>query len=113
MDTFTKVLIGLSVLYIVFYYYIQWRQFKAQQSSITWPVNISNCPDYWIENGSKKCKNVNKIGSCPTAANGALIPKGEVDFNNVIYNGPKGSFNKCRWAKKCGASWEGIDNLCA
>tara|TARA_B100000925_G_scaffold266051_1_gene225584 strand:- start:532 stop:882 length:351 start_codon:yes stop_codon:yes gene_type:complete len=116
MDTTTKTLLLISVGYIIYYYYKNWKQYNAEQAQLTWPRKIQPCPDYWVKAPNGKCKNMFNIGKCPSKSGGRgqrLIPQGEINFNTSYYNGKNGKMNKCRWAQRCNNSWEGIDKLCA
>jgi hypothetical protein len=113
MDTFTKILIAAVVISLGLYYYKQYKNWKDEEAKLTWPINTPQCPDYWISTGGNKCKNMFNIGHCPKGKNGLSIPQGEVDFSSKIYQGQDGNYNKCRWAKRCSNSWEGIDRMCA
>jgi|TARA_B110000977_G_C10984369_1_gene457371 hypothetical protein len=116
MDVTTKIMLFIVLLIIGRYYYNNWKSHEAEKAKITWPVKISQCPDYWIKTKEGKCKNMFDIGKCPTstASKGAeKIPQGSINFNTKYYSGKNGKVNKCRWAQRCKNSWEGIDNLCA
>lgn len=113
MDNFTKILIGVVVISLAVYYYRQYKNWSDEQAKLTWPRNMPECPDYWVSTGGGKCKNVFNIGHCPKGRDGLPIPQGEANFSSRVYQGANGNFNKCRWAKRCNNSWEGIDKLCA
>jgi len=113
MDGFTKTVIGVTVFFILFYYYRQWQNYKEEQAKLTWPTSISPCPDYWVHEGNGQCKNPFKVGKCPTRQDGQVDTNSNVNFNTDYYRGEQGILNKCRWAKRCNAAWEGIDNMCA
>ena len=53
------------------------------------------------------CRNTNKIGDCKSG-DGDL----DMDFNEQIFDGARGMYYKCNWAKQCNVPWEGIDSLC-
>jgi hypothetical protein len=113
MENFTKILIGAIVIGLAYYYYKQFKNYSDEQDKLTWPREISECPDYWVKTDKGACRNQFNIGHCPRGSNGLTTPQGIVDFNTNVYKGENGNYNKCRWAKRCAASWEGIDNLCA
>ena len=113
MDTFTKILILCSVIVLAGYYINQYRKFLQQQEKLTWPRNISPCPDYWVHEGNNVCKNMYNVGTCPKGNDGVPVVQGSTNFGSKIYTGGDGKYQKCRWAKKCNISWEGIDKLCA
>ena len=53
-------------------------------------------------------------GHCPIGKTGVPVSQGTVDFNKPTYTSSKdGDYNKCKWAKKCSVSWDGIDDKCA
>jgi|TARA_B100000925_G_scaffold226508_1_gene174988 hypothetical protein len=116
MDTTTKTLLLISVGYIIYRYYKNWKEYNAEQAELTWPRKIQPCPDYWVKTNNGKCKNMFNIGKCPQTRGTRgqkMVPQGEINFNTSYYNGKDGQMNKCRWAQRCGNSWEGIDKLCA
>ena len=86
------------------YYYRQYMNYLEEQDKKTWPEYIAPCPDYYIHEGNNKCRDVKNIskGKC-----------NRLDFGIKIYGGADGNLNKCRKAKECGISWEGIDRICA
>ena len=97
-------LIALSVLGVIagsVAYSIQ-----AKKRRKAGPRNVNSCPDYWVKTKNGNCKNQFNIGLC-------LLPQGEINFNEPRYQGENGKYEKCRWARTCEASWEGVDNLCA
>ena len=116
MDTTTKILTFTAVMYILYYYYKNWKAYNTAQLQMTWPRKYSPCPDYWVKTKDGKCKNMFNLGKCPSE-NGPkgvrVIPQGEVDFRSDLYKGKSGHANKCRWSHRCKSSWEGIDSLCA
>lgn len=113
MDQFSKILTAVLAIGLAMYYYKQYKNWTDAEAKLTWPRNIQKCPDYWISTGNNKCKNVFNIGHCPRGKNGMATPQGEKSFNSSVYKGTNGDYNKCRWSKGCGSSWEGIDKLCA
>jgi hypothetical protein len=87
------------------------------KNSEEWPPIISDCPDYWMIDGSgnnAKCVNVKDLGRCP--------PKGDdkhltMNFNIAPYVGSNSNCAKYTWANNCGLAWDGINygvnNPCA
>jgi len=112
MDTLTIVLMLAAIGAIVYHYYKQYKAMQDAADIATWPVKTPSCPDYWVHEGNNVCKNVFNVGSCPKDGSGLPIPKGVVDFGQKRFQGKEGKYEKCRWAKKCQASWEGIDKEC-
>ena len=113
MDILTGVLLLISLVGIFQYYYSNYKKYKEEQKSIKWPPNIKPCPDYWVELTDGSCQNTFSIGDCPKKSDGSQQKKGIINFKTGVYKGPNGDKFKCRWAKKCHNSWEGLDNLCA
>ena len=108
-----KILTIAVVVGLGYYYYNQYKKYKEEQNKLTWPRQISECPDYWIKNSDGSCENTFNLGHCPRGSNGLPIPRGKVNFSKAVYQGENGQYNKCRWAKRCETSWEGVDKLCA
>ena len=127
MDTFTIILVVLSITFLSYYYYKQYKNWKDEEEKLTWPREYNRCPDYWVHDGHHICKNVNNIGRCPLNRNGKLNKNGDVDFklvsnvpdNNNIekldqgMNSDMSLMKKCKWSKQCNSTWEGVDKLCA
>lgn len=110
-DPLTIGLVVFATILLGVYYYRQVSNWKAEQKNLTWPVKIANCPDYWNEKSDGTCENVMSL---PTATcNSGGNPLENANFQGGIYLGQDGDVKKCNWAKQCGTSWEGIDNLCA
>ena len=127
MDKFTIALILGAVVFLIYYYYKQYQSWKTQESSLTWPRSYADCPDYWSNNGQHVCENTFNLGSCPVGQGGPE-PQGTVDFKSIVGGVPSNNDavalrkqmtndlaleKKCRWAKQCSATWEGVDKLCA
>lgn len=107
MQTLYIVVLIIALLGLGGYYYRQYKTYLDEQDKKTWPEYIAPCPDYYVLGRDNKCfdaKNVrnNKSSSCQN-----------IDFSLKLYTGPEGDLNKCRKAKECGISWEGIDRVCA
>ena len=96
------VIVSVLVIYFVYNYYKN-KQIKQPE----FPPWKSLCPELWEVVDKNKCKNVNKIGNCMLERDMVM------DFNDPIFKDKKkGNYYKCKWAKECNVSWEGIDNLC-
>ena len=72
------------------------------QSNLDYPPSVGQCPDYFTINENNHC--VNSMGletSC-----------GEIpDFSTGDFTGNDGAKNKCKWAKECNLTWDGITNV--
>jgi len=112
METIYKVLFFVGIAALIYYYYQQNKVATEAQSTLSWPRNISECPDYFLSDGQGGCKNTYNLGTCP-AVDGVLQPNATVRFDTSEFTGDDASYNKCRWAKNCNVSWEGVDKLCA
>jgi len=79
------------------------------------PNEIPDCPDYYtIDNNggcilSKNFSDVSLKEETPACKN-----PGKIFKTGKEYTGTNGRLKKCKWAKKCGVSWDGItnQNLC-
>jgi hypothetical protein len=91
-------------IYIIFYYYRQYKKGKVTEKIIR-----AECPDYWSVEGPNRCRNTKKLGKCLTQG----TEGGLMDFDNDYFNNINtGNYAKCRWAKKCRVAWDGIDQIC-
>jgi hypothetical protein len=114
------VLISVLVVVIsgVYFYQSYQKMHKHRLAKEAKEYTANHCPDYWELVRREKddkgrdysvCKNVHKLGSC------ALDPeRNTFTFDDEIFVNPNsGDLSKCKWAKQCGVSWSGYDNLCA
>ena len=73
-----------------------------------WPAK---CPDYWVVSGDSEdgpiCSNIHSIGDCRNKKG-----DNEMDFTKSDFQGRRGEYFKCNWAKKCNTPWEGVDSIC-
>ena len=127
MDAFSIILIIACLIFIIVYYYRQWKNYKEEKAKLTWPREYTDCPDYWINEGQHVCRNAYNFGDC--TRKGENFSENEVvDFKAIAggvpenddatelrrqMNLPKAVLQKCRWAKRCNVTWEGVDKLCA
>ena len=128
-DRVTMIISIISVLFLVIYYYVQYSKWSNQQNNLIWPISINQCPDYWTSNGEGICVNKHSLGNCPIGSNKKVLQNGEIDFKTIVgnvtanpsdeelfnqeMNSKQNLIKKCKWAKQCGSSWEGVDHLCA
>tara|TARA_B100001093_G_scaffold452749_1_gene461009 strand:- start:7339 stop:7692 length:354 start_codon:yes stop_codon:yes gene_type:complete len=113
MDQTTMAIFSLAIVGLTMYYYLQYQSYNKEQANKTWPENIADCPDYWVNEGNGNCRNTHNIGKCPKDSKGKRVNQGVMNFDSATYKGDQGAVNKCRWAKKCHVSWEGVDQNCA
>lgn len=77
--------------------------YKAK-SSLQFPPDIAECPDYWEVSGNQTCNNVKNLGhNCESPKN----------FSGPQWQGQTGIQVKQKWAKGCGITWDGITNYVA
>ena len=109
MNQYIYFLLKIAVIITVLTVYFIYNYYKTKLLDKTiFPPWKSVCPDLWEVVDKNKCKNINKLGNC-AITDGDLI----IDFNDDIFKDKeKGNYYKCNWAKECGITWEGIDNLC-
>jgi len=125
MDKFTIALLVIGSIVLIYYFYRQWKANKDKKSKQTWPREFTACPDYWTDEGDHVCRNIYNLGKCPRGR-GGVRPQGTVDMKSIAggvggtgkalnkaMNQPKALTQKCRWVKRCGVSWEGVEKLCA
>lgn len=77
-------------------------------SGESWPPLVSDCPDWWIADGSGNnttCVNVKDLGVCP-AQSGKKHQL--MNFSSSMFTGDNGTCAKYTWANKCKVSWDGI-----
>ena len=72
------------------------------RNQVKYPPETGTCPDYWELLKSGECSNKQNLGisECHATKN----------FNVPEYKGIKGPLNKCKWAKNCELTWDGITN---
>jgi hypothetical protein len=98
---------GFLFLFIIIHYYRQYTSNATKEQDKLTRIQ-TECPDFWVVEESNKCRNTHKLGKCLTRDNGGLM-----DFNTDYFqNKDSGNYAKCRWAKTCNVSWDGIDHIC-
>lgn len=107
MEGFQKtVLIGAIIILIITLVIIGIALKNAK--STDWPPLVTQCPDYWIIDGSGNnttCTNIKDLGTCsPQNGNRHL----EMNFNTSPFTGSNGTCAKFNWARRCDVSWDGI-----
>jgi hypothetical protein len=94
--------------FIIIYYYKKYAsEVKMQKKGDK--IIRAECPDYWMVEGPLKCRNAHKMGRCSTKG----VQGGLMNFDTDEFKNPQtGNYLKCRWAKNCHVSWDGIDDIC-
>jgi len=77
-----------------------------------------DCPDYWIKvkdsNGKSYCKNSYNLKLKDNCTDSENFP--DINANSWEKASDKsqvpGVSERCKWLKKCGGVWQGIDNYC-
>jgi hypothetical protein len=101
--------VGLLILLIVFLIVISILVLRTKSQTITFPPEITDCPDYWYESydkstgKGKKCYNAHQLGSNECAE--------VMDFTTPDWTGSDSLCKKQTWANNCGLSWDGITNI--
>lgn len=120
--TLNSLVIVLTVLLVVggtIYFYQSYKKIKSSIINKELKNYTKNqCPDYWDivkrEKDDKgreyvECKNTHKLGLC------ALDPeRNTFTFDDEIFvNNDISDLSRCKWAKQCGVSWTGYNNICS
>lgn len=111
ISNFNKIVVTIScILFVALIVVIYYQLFKYNAKPLTrpWPPVVSNCPDYWEDQGvnGSDCVNVQNLGSCPKLPGQTFL---HMDFTKNDYTGTMGACNKYNWANNCGISWEGVN----
>ena len=102
----TTVMIA-TVLLFLFLAVIAVLLYRAQ-SSVVFPPEYAECPDYWTVIGKNQCKN-EMSGHLSNGPVGMTA-----DFNADEYKGQMGLKKKCEWANSHGVVWDRItDQACS
>ena len=112
MDKITIAIVVIFSIIFLSYKYNEYTEKKKKRDSTTWPVEYQQCPDYWVQDGSK-CWNKHNLGRRHYHERTSDFPglNQAIDFSRGQFSGEDGMMNKCKWAKKHNVSWEGVDNL--
>lgn len=119
LNTLTVVLSILLIVGSAIYFYQSYKKTKEVILKKELKAYTRNhCPDYWDIVKREKdsqgreyvvCKNTHKLGLC------ALDPeRNSFTFDDEIFvNRNTADLSRCKWAKQCGVSWTGYNNLCS
>ncbi len=101
--------LGFLIILIICYIVIIILVLRTKSTKITFPPEISDCPDYWYESYDKstgkgsKCYNQFHLGNDECEET--------MDFNTSDWTGSDSLCKKQTWATNCGLSWDGITNI--
>jgi len=86
MDAFTIILILICIVFLIGYYWWQWRNYQNEKSKMVyWAGELNQCPDYWNHKEKGVCVNTFKIGTPDRADCGTT---GDYKVNFASSNGP-------------------------
>ena len=81
------------------------------------PNEIGDCPDYFemLSGGCSSVKSYAELGgtkgeTAPTRDGKSCTSPGKIFKTDSKYTGSNGRVEKCKWAKGCGLTWDGISN---
>ena len=80
------------------------------------PNEIGDCPDYFAmgPEGCKTSKTYAELGGTKSGDaqydEESCTSPGKIFQTLPKYNGSNGRVEKCKWAKACGLTWDGISN---
>ncbi|MAR51070.1 MAG: hypothetical protein CML42_08085 [Rhodobacteraceae bacterium] len=82
------------------------------------PNEIGDCPDYFNQSlnqtGCETSKTYKELGGTksepPTIDGKACTNPGNIFITKSKFTGSNGRVEKCKWAKGCGLTWDGISN---
>jgi hypothetical protein len=95
----TTIMVALIVFFLVMII-IGFLLYKSK-STLDYPPEIAECPDYWKVIGVQKCENVKGLGT------NCISP---MDFSGPEWQGENGLKKKETWATNCGVTWDGVTN---
>jgi hypothetical protein len=107
MQTFQKIVLFVAIVILIISLIIIGIALNYSKSS-QWPPIMSDCPDYWLLDGSGNnatCTNIKNLGTCQPQSDDKYL---KMNFNNAPFNGSNGLCAKYTWANKCKVSWDGI-----
>lgn len=100
--SFQKTTIIIAVSLLLFFLAVIAVLLYRAQSSVIFPPEYSECPDYWNVIGKNQCKN-------ETSGDLSNGPVGmTADFNSDDFKGRLGLKRKCEWATSHGVVWDRI-----
>lgn len=102
MGGFQKILLVIMFILLIVILVLVGITLYKNKTSKTWPPNLADCPDYWLDmsGNGMKCVNVKDLGTC----NGSVAQGEHLTMDFSTYN----SCDKYNWANSCGIAWDGI-----
>jgi len=97
--TFQKVVFIVAAILLILSLIVLAILIYNSHGGYQWPPEIGECPDYWTASPNL-CTNTRGLGTC-----------GSDSFNpNDFPKGKAGNKERCKIAKECGLTWDGITN---
>ena len=109
MGAFQKTVIIIAIIILIVLLFTM--GYIMSNKAVTWPPNVSSCPDWWVADGSgnrAKCINIKDLGVC-TSQNQNKQGHQTMKFDSSMYTGTNGNCNKYTWANTCKVTWDGIN----
>lgn len=112
MPTFQNIVIYTSVTLLIIILIIVAINIHSAKKAAKWPPVVSDCPDYWSDNGTGGSK-------CTINDNNVNLGKATspMDFSLSTYTGANQNCNRYKWALSNDVSWDGltygVQNPCA
>lgn len=81
-----------------------------------YPPWVSQCPDYWINNGDGTCTyntaTPNGFPTCDSTTNSGKAPASDLMYtpNKPVHVNKYSWKDLCKWTKSCDIYWEGISD---
>jgi hypothetical protein len=99
---FQKITLIIAIIILIVILIFIASALLSGRSNNAWPPIKSECPDWWISDGSgnkSMCVNRKNLGSCNSR---------KKNFNTSQFTGSNGLCAKYKWATGCKVSWDGI-----
>ena len=108
MGGFQKIILIIMFILLIVVIVLVGITLAKNNANQSWPPNIGDCPDYWLDmsGNGERCVNVKDLGRC-----NETVPPGEhliKNFSVAPYIGSGGNCAKYNWANDCGIAWDGI-----
>ena len=101
MGGFQKIVLIIMFILLIVVIVLVGITLYNKNTSQSWPPNIGDCPDYWMDmsGNGERCVNVKDLGTCNESVK---------NFSVAPYIGSNGNCEKYNWANECGIAWDGI-----